>query len=481
VHIIILNEEVSSNTSIAQLGIESIFKIRIGKNNLQTHFKEICGEDPSLRLTFLHSINLSKILNETLEELKELLKKHKIQEKVIFWPAHYMPLNKNDFRDLLKKLRLLDETVFIDLDSFQIPFIIVDDLYQNLDPDQTIQQFTANQVLNYRLETVNINSPVGIFEFSRTQTSSRSFNTLIYNYPYLCKQSSKISKMQSEYNFFINAPEHIRAYLPQVGNFRKNIDLARYEIEFLPMFDLSRFLIHHQMSDKKFESFLEKIEIYLKNTPHEIVANTTAQTHFKKMTVEKVDQRMSEFKKTSLYPKVSEACHVFTGYSLEGFIDQFKALVEKHVPNIKSLKLGYYHGDLCASNVLWDNDSERIKLIDPRGAEKGQEIFEEYDLAKLSHSLCRGYDFIMNRETQLEIQKDLSFKINYNQHDAYLKQIQKLFYSWCKKNNFNIKLILLTEASLFLSMAPLHLDNPDLILQQILSGLAALEALEKTL
>ena len=52
------------------------------------------------------------------------------------------------------------------------------------------------------------------------------------------------------------------------------------------------------------------------------------------------------------------------------------------------------HGDLCMSNILWSDEMNIIKFIDPKGSEYMM-LDEYYDIAKLSHSIVGNYDQII--------------------------------------------------------------------------------------
>lgn len=121
------------------------------------------------------------------------------------------------------------------------------------------------------------------------------------------------------------------------------------------------------------------------------------------------------------------------------------------------------HGDLCASNILFDTRNSFIRLLDPRGSFGDLRMYGDgrYELAKLCHSFQGHYDFLVNGLFQLE-QRDGG--LHYQPRVGHRhREISRLFGDWLQKRcdpaEFNaIKLI---EALLFLSMIPLHDDRPD--------------------
>ena len=119
------------------------------------------------------------------------------------------------------------------------------------------------------------------------------------------------------------------------------------------------------------------------------------------------------------------------------------------------------HGDLCFNNILFDRVGGNIKLIDSRGS-YGEEvgIFGDlrYDLAKLLHSSFFHYDYLVNDLFVLNEQESnffLEFKLRNNQ---YL--LDKLSIELVSKFGYEQRDISFMVGLLFISMCPLHSDNP---------------------
>mgnify|MGYP006131593669 FL=1 len=124
--------------------------------------------------------------------------------------------------------------------------------------------------------------------------------------------------------------------------------------------------------------------------------------------------------------------------------------------------IGFLHGDLCFSNILYDSRSESIKLIDPRGIDNsGSEMLYGsiiYDVAKLSHSVIGLYDYIISDQYELSGDKHVfNFEIFLPQG---VEEIQALFFERLPISNINSKDIYAINILLFLSMLPLHYDDP---------------------
>jgi thiamine kinase-like enzyme len=151
--------------------------------------------------------------------------------------------------------------------------------------------------------------------------------------------------------------------------------------------------------------------------------------------------------------------------TLERVISKVTAHLSVVIPD----KLSIVHGDLCASNILYDRKSRTIKLIDPRGAFGVPGLYGDpaYDLAKLRHSVLGGYDFILNGW----------FKILNNRIEVFRNKVAIDSFVRFQTNHFPqtmIRRARLIEPLLFLSMVPLHGDEPKRQYAFLLNGLERL-------
>ena len=119
-----------------------------------------------------------------------------------------------------------------------------------------------------------------------------------------------------------------------------------------------------------------------------------------------------------------------------------------------------------------------FKLIDPKGAETEETLYMEpyYDIAKLSHSILGGYDYINHGLFDLSLGNDLNLALKLNNDDQV--KLQQLFIHKLNQSGFNYRLVRLYESSLFLSMLPLHSDNLSKVLAFALRAAQILDELE---
>ncbi len=117
------------------------------------------------------------------------------------------------------------------------------------------------------------------------------------------------------------------------------------------------------------------------------------------------------------------------------------------------------HGDFQFANILHDLTTGLIKVIDPRGSfgPVGRYGDCKYDFAKLLHSID-GYNCIVNDLFSIEQQaNNIAFVIH--KHEFQDKLVQ-WFERKVAASGFRLCDIRLIEGLLFLSMIPLHSDQP---------------------
>jgi hypothetical protein len=149
-------------------------------------------------------------------------------------------------------------------------------------------------------------------------------------------------------------------------------------------------------------------------------------------------------------------------------VPTLRQIVEECLSKIRKCdaRIGVLHGDLCLSNILFESRLGRIKVIDPRGLNaKGQFSFYgdlRYDLAKLTHSVIGLYDHILAGTYSLEREygADLcSFELEIHV-DERVRSVQNAFIDREFLLGLNPLDVMPITILLFLSMLPLHADEP---------------------
>ena len=117
-------------------------------------------------------------------------------------------------------------------------------------------------------------------------------------------------------------------------------------------------------------------------------------------------------------------------------------------------------------------------LIDPKGATSEDELWTHpfYDFAKVSHSVLGDYDFINNGLYTIGFTEDNQLTLDIRHSNAaHLKQI---FTDQLSAIGYDTRTVRLAEASLFLSMLPLHIDHPNKIVAFLLRAKSILDEIE---
>lgn len=118
------------------------------------------------------------------------------------------------------------------------------------------------------------------------------------------------------------------------------------------------------------------------------------------------------------------------------------------------------HGDFCFSNILFDLNNQIVRLIDPRGSFGIKGVYGDprYDIAKLRHSIANLYDYIVADSFEV-VEKEMSFsyKIYSDNNNNELKNI---YDNIIINIGYDVEQIKFIEGLLFLTMLPLHSDNP---------------------
>lgn len=120
------------------------------------------------------------------------------------------------------------------------------------------------------------------------------------------------------------------------------------------------------------------------------------------------------------------------------------------------------HGDFCFSNMLYDLRSDRIQLIDPRGLIGGEvTIYGDlrYDIAKLGHSILGRYDQILGEGLRADgTAGSFTFEIPPDPLRDWLEET--FLAARVGGQRFDAAEVSAAIVSLFLSMIPLHAEDP---------------------
>ncbi|MBQ4404078.1 MAG: phosphotransferase, partial [Selenomonadaceae bacterium] len=186
----------------------------------------------------------------------------------------------------------------------------------------------------------------------------------------------------------------------------------------------------------------------------------TAQAAVRSMCVDKTIQRLDKLRLNDDFKNFFTQKVIVNGKTFRS-LDEILALLPAQVERLLFENVEEYfsviHGDLCLPNILVEEEHKFLRLVDPRGKFGDFDIYGDwrYDLAKMLHSLEGNYDFIIADKFKVNVQGaaiDYEFALDF-------AQIREKFFEVFAGQLKNLPALRLIEATLFLSMIPLHADS----------------------
>lgn len=320
----------------------------------------------------------------------------------------------------------------------------------------------------YKLKTQNIEDwfdlghTSGLIKLKNILFSARDFNSIYVDTTLgtLTKSSTKIQKLEDEAFWFNNLPDELKVLTPRFISFKKDANKAELTQELYGYPSLQELYLSGEVNIEDWSYILEKLF-----TLHRNFEKYTSMENEQAMLwlyYDKTVQRVEELKRQKRYWQhlLNEEKITINGVKYNGIKVLWKS-VEKYAQNIsKNVTQTIIHGDYCFSNILFDSSNYMFKLIDPRGRLNAEATIygdSRYDIAKLRHSVCGLYDFIVQGLFKIsEKYKTFEYKVLTTRD---YKVLEKIFDNLVVQNGYNPQDIKFIEGLLFLSMIPLHKDN----------------------
>lgn len=193
------------------------------------------------------------------------------------------------------------------------------------------------------------------------------------------------------------------------------------------------------------------------------------------MYCQKTKLRLKELQHQDFWKEISDRdVLVINGVSYMNF-SSLEKKVENLVKQMSSRFEGcIIHGDYCFSNILYDLNSQLVRLIDPRGSFGRKKMYGDprYDVAKLRHSVSGRYDFIL-ADLFWVTEESKQFTLELFKPENY-DSVCRFFDGLIVGYGYDKKEIMCIEGLLFVSMVPLHQDNFKRQLAMYLNGIIIL-------
>ncbi|WP_199614026.1 fructosamine kinase family protein [Paenibacillus alkalitolerans] len=305
------------------------------------------------------------------------------------------------------------------------------------------------------------------FNTRAKKTTERSFNSLDISQGYVKKTGTKTKKIKAEYEWYRNIPWEIKTYTPQVYEYGYCEMKPYYILEYLPLTPLNELYVYGENNVVYWErifshcnTFFELCENKIEKPIEEKSINII---QLKKMAEnlfeEKTYSRLEEFSRSTGFDLQKEL--ILNGQACLSILKIAEECIQTSKKD--SIIPAVLHGDFCFSNILYSSRDDQIKVIDPRGmSDKQFSIYGDlrYDIAKLTHSVIGLYDYIIAGAMDFKINNDYEMDLKFYQKNRVL-DIQKQFSKQrFMKNHITINQIMPITILLFISMLPLHSDNP---------------------
>ncbi len=305
-----------------------------------------------------------------------------------------------------------------------------------------------------------------------TSMTSRFFNNIFFleENNRILKSSSDFEKIQSEYLFYKSLSNNFKNFFPYIYSQKKIKEkINNIEMEFIPYPNLSEIFLFKNIGPNSWIRIINSIKnIYKSFYLEEIykIEGDASWLYSSKL--------LKRFEMAINFIKNSENFHlkkilndgiyvnnIFHTGNLYSTVESLGKFLKGYEQNLKQY-IG--HGDLCFNNILVDQISGCIKLIDPKAYwDKKRNIFglvdPNYDLAKLNHSYRYLYDSVVNKLYSIKINKN-NVELSIYAPSEY-KLVNKLFDQILIKKNIDDNLLRNLTASLFFSMLPLHEEDQD--------------------
>ena len=293
-------------------------------------------------------------------------------------------------------------------------------------------------------------------------------NTRYFNQVYVNEMAGTLTKtsinkkLRNEIKWYLSIPKELRYFVPNIFEYSTDYLKPSIEMELYSYPSLDDYFVYSNIDFDSWDKIFRKICSIIKIASKYTVNDSEIGKDLEKMYYRKTIDRLNEYlnSNTEIQSLKNLKINGKKTISIYKIIDSLDTLIERfNLYNVSEFQV--IHGDLCFSNILFDRKNGIIKLIDPRGEFGKYLIYGDvyYDLAKLSHSVLGMYDFIILNQYKITKEGNDSYFIKFRCSE-YHQMIGQIFIKHMTLNKFDLSRIRFTEALLFLSMLPLHKDNP---------------------
>lgn len=406
---------------------------------------------------------------------------------ILHLSSNYGIKNHENFRLLLEKAQFINNNIIINeggeaiaaiFKSYEeyIYFLKKVQEHGNAIDFSLIKHFDTIEA-DIFVDLKNVNN---FLQFITGGFDARFFNALEGDEYIVTKRSTNKKKIKMEYEFYHLLPDNMKMWFVMPFEYKEGEDFASYTMERYHMTDIAIRWIHGAIDVEECDDILKRLFHFIKIRSTREISKEEYERIANSLYIEKLNERMEDLKKSEYYSRFNNFISSGTEFAnIDEIVEKYKALYNELVPKTNfEYRLAIGHGDLCFSNILYNKETSMLKLIDPKGALKEEDLWTNpyYDIAKLSHSICGRYDFFNSGlfDIKIEAEMKLNLVLEFD-NSLYIE----LFKKYLKENGFDYRVVRLFEASLFLSMLPLHMDNPQKVFGFLLNAINILKEVER--
>lgn len=407
-----------------------------------------------------------------LPELLDRLQKLPGASQVFRLPSSIVPLATDIFGALVAKLPYaLSEVIYGEVDADDAPTFLSRDnavslLSQN-DGEARRRFLRSLEASSLRVGNqarfTDISEISAFLIFMSGATEARHFNSLTQTGGVFRKNSRNKAKMRAEYRFFHIADEEMKRFLQATFGFAEDAESASYAMEHLSVPDAAMQIVHKTFTEVTFNRFMECFFAFVDSRGKSQIGAAEVRQIGQRDIIDKLDARVAQLLETAAGRQLDRWFEISGPHgSLPVMVDRCRTLLNEGLARSPIDYLALSHGDPCFSNILYNAEINLFRLIDPRGAETREAAFMHplYDIAKFSHSVLGGYDFVNGglAESRLDGRLQLALTLEQGGPPGWMKDA---FRAALAARGWDVRLTRAIEASLFLSMLPLHVDSPE--------------------
>lgn len=313
-----------------------------------------------------------------------------------------------------------------------------------------------------------------------TSVAARSFNSIEIDEQrgILKKRSENKEKLVSEIRWYLRIPNKLQYLLPRVYDYSLDLTDPYVSMEYYGYHTLHESLVFGDLPLVKWQAIFQKLLFAINDMGKFTVTGERIQFEaaLRDIYLQKTFDRLDMMRNEPDFHSFFENTITINGKeyrSLNEYLKMLPQLIEKLVVYTFTGQFNIIHGDLCFANILIEDTYDFIRVIDPRGKFGTFDIYGDgrYELAKLMHTLEGKYDFIIEDMFDIDV---IGNTIEYHVHKQ-IDNITNVFLDVFRESIDNIQAVRLIEATLFLSMIPLHSDYKQRQFAMLATGVMLLE------